>query len=275
MIQQAAEVAHSELRQISLSAFRDLLRGNRYTGHTAGICAGLLQTNLVILPKEYSADFEAFCQKNPKPCPLIAQSASGEIKFSDADDELDLRYDVPLYHVHENGKHTGITSDIRDFWREDFVAFAIGCSFSFERALIEAGITLRHIEQDKTVPMFRTSLQTTRVGQFYGPVVVSMRPIAKEQVERVVSISGAFPHAHGAPLHVGDPAEIGIKDFAQPDWGDAVDILENEVPVFWGCGVTTQLALANAKPNLAITHAPGAMLILNAHDDARENNKTN
>lgn len=274
MILQSSQIPFSELRKLSLGQFREVLRQNAYSGHTAGICAGRLQANLVVLPERYAADFESFCQKNPKPCPLVARAEVGVLNFGNSDHDLDLRFDLPKYRIHQNGRFAQEVQDIFNLWQDDLVGFAIGCSFSFERALLAAGFSLRHIDEDKTVPMYRTTLETRRAGAFDGPIVVSMRPIPRERIEEVITICERFPHAHGAPLHVGSPAEIGILDLDQPDWGEVVTIHKNEVPVFWGCGVTTQLAISQAKPDIAITHAPGAMLILDVSDTGTVETKT-
>lgn len=263
---QSSQIPFSELREMSLEQFRQVLRRNEYSGHTAGLCAGRLQANLVVLPERYAAEFETFCKINPKPCPLVAVAKAGVLNFGNSDPDLDLRFDLPNYRIHQDGNFAQEVQDLFDLWQDDFVSFAIGCSFSFERALLTVDFSLRHIDEEKTVPMYRTNLETRKAGAFDGPIVVSMRPIPRDRIEEVITICERFPHAHGTPLHVGSPAEIGIRDIDQPDWGEAVAIHENEVPVFWGCGVTTQLAISRAKPDFAITHAPGAMLILDASD---------
>lgn len=259
---------HSDLSGAEAEVVKGAIRRNDYSGHTAGLCAGLLQCNLVILPAAFAEDFRAFCRNNPIPCPLLGVSEPGRPQIAALGEGMDLRTDLPLYRVYERGRCTEEQRDIRDLWRPDFVAFAIGCSFTFEDALMAAGIEMRHVEENVTVPMFRTGIPTTPSGAFHGPTVVSMRPIKREEVERVREISAAYPHAHGAPLHVGDPAEIGIGDLSRPDWGHAVSIRADEVPVYWGCGVTTQVAIANACPEICITHAPGAMLITGISDCA-------
>ncbi|MEP0189956.1 MAG: putative hydro-lyase [Erythrobacter sp.] len=249
-----------------MEKFRSVLRRNAYAGHTAGLCPGLLQTNLVILPKKYALDFETYCRLNPKPCPLIARTDVGALSFDSFDHNLDLRYDLPKFRTYSKGEFTTELRDISGLWQNNFVSFALGCSFSFENALQQSGISVRHIDENKTVPMYRTNLTTSRAGIFHGPVVVSMRPIPRDRVEQTIAICDTFPHAHGAPLHVGDPTAIGISDICQPEWGESVKVHEGDVPVFWACGVTTHLALSHAKPDVAITHAPGAMLILSMSD---------
>ncbi|MBT8153421.1 putative hydro-lyase [Epibacterium ulvae] len=266
MSETAAQISYSEAQELSLHALRDALRFDSYTGHTAGLCAGRLQCNLVILPNSYAADFRNFCDRNPKACPLVAVSEPGQPYLPSLDSDVDLRRDVPLFHLYRNGQFDLKLFNIETLWQEDLTAFAIGCSFSFERALLAAGIPLRHHALQRNVPMFQTTVHCVPSGAFSGPVVVSMRPVREEDLAQVVRICEAYPHAHGAPFHIGDPKEIGISDISAPDWGDATPIKDGEVPVFWGCGVTTQVALATAAPELAITHAPGAMLILNTDD---------
>ncbi len=259
-------VGYSHVQGMSLPAFRETLRANRYDGHTAGLCPGLLQCNLVILPAEFAQDFQDFCDNNPVSCPLIAMSKVGEPNFASFDGAVDLRRDLPAYHLYRGGAFDRKLTDISAIWQKDWVAFGIGCSFSFEQALGAAGVVPRHILENKNVPMYRTHIAAKPAGAFSGPTVVSMRAIREQDLPEVIRICQDFPHAHGAPLHVGDPAEIGITDISSPDWGDATTILPGEVPAFWGCGVTTQVAIANAKPEFAVTHAPGAMVILNVDD---------
>lgn len=252
---------HSSMMRAATDKVRSIIRQNRYDGHTAGLCEGLLQCNLVILPQTYAADFRAFCEENSVFCPLLAQSEVGQFSIHTLGPDIDLRTDLPLYNIYENGTLAGTKRDISEYWRDDFVAFAVGCSFTFERALLSAGIAMRHIEENVTVPMYRTTIQTRQLGAFGGCAVASMRPIKESDVEKVKNICKAYPHAHGEPIHAGDPAHIGITDIHTPNWGAAVTIEVGEIPVFWGCGVTTQVAITNAAPALCITHAPGAMLI--------------
>lgn len=261
-----AKLRHADLAPLAVAEVRQAMRDNRYAGPTAGLCAGRLQCNMVILPARYGADFQRFCAENPVFCPLMGSSEPGVPHIPQLGTEIDLRHDLPLFFVYRPGQMVERCQDIAALWREDFQAFAIGCSFTFEHALMRAGIGMRHIEEDVTVPMYRTDIATAASGVFSGPAVVSMRPIREEQVDRVYEICRGFPHAHGAPVHVGDPAAIGIEDVARPDWGDAVTIRPGEVPVFWGCGVTSQMAVTQAAPEIAITHAPGAMLITDADE---------
>lgn len=237
--------------------------------HSAGLAAGNLQGNLVILPAAAAADFEAFCRANPQPCPLVGISKPGDPGLPALGRDIDIRRDLAGYRVWHDGRLAAEVSDVSDLWQDDMISFAIGCSFSFEAALIEAGIGLRHIDEGQNVSMYVTSIQTKPAGPFSGPMVVSMRPLKPEQVAEATRITAGAPNAHGAPVHAGDPAAIGISDIAKPDFGDVTRIEPGEVPVFWACGVTPQMALQAAKLPLAITHRPGAMLVTDLPLDAK------
>ncbi|MES0882706.1 putative hydro-lyase [Roseibium sp. SCP14] len=251
----------SDLSGMDTFSQREAIRSGHYCGHTAGLAKGRLQCNLAILPGEFADDFLAFCRLNPKACPLAGVSEAGTPFVARLGENVDIRTDAALYNVYRNGTLESQVQDLNDLWREDLVAFAIGCSFTFENALRRAGIGMRHIDCNVTVPMFRTSIETTASGPFGGGMVVSMRPIPIERVNEVQAICRKYPLAHGAPVHVGAPKAIGITDLNRPDWGEAVCVREDEVPVFWACGVTPQAAIMRAKLPLSITHAPGAMLI--------------
>ncbi|MCV2866301.1 putative hydro-lyase [Defluviimonas sp. WL0075] len=240
---------------------REKIRSGSYSGPTSGLCPGRLQANIVILPRDLAEDFLNYCLANPRPCPLVGLGDAGDPYLRDLGDDLDIRTDVSRYVVHRDGVAIEEHTDIRALWQPNFVTFALGCSFTFENALIATGIPMRHIEAGTTVPMFRTNVSTVPNAVFGSDLVVSMRPIAKERLADVRAICDRYPFAHGAPVHVGDPSEIGIRDVGQPDWGDPSDIREGEVCAFWACGVTTQMALAAARVPFAITHKPGAMLI--------------
>lgn len=240
---------------------RKLARTKGFDGQTAGQAPDYLQGNVVILPLEYAADFLQFCLNNPKPCPLIGVSKPGEIGLPGLGADIDIRSDVPKYRIHKNGGFEAEVSDISDCWRDDLVTFVLGCSFTFEEALESEGYKVRHIEQGKNVPMFRSTIKTIPGGIFSGPVVVTMRPYKADNIPAVFDICSRYPHAHGSPLYWGDPSQIGISDLQKPDYGEPVDISEGEVPVFWACGVTPQAAIQAAKPSLCITHAPGCMLV--------------
>jgi uncharacterized protein YcsI (UPF0317 family) len=237
------------------------IRTGAFTGPTSGLAPGNVQANLVILPKALAHDFLRFAQANPKPCPVLAVSEAGDPHFPTLGADLDIRTDLPLYRVWRNGELVAEPTDVRDVWRDDLVSFAIGCSFSFEEALIEDGIEVRHIACDTNVPMYRTNIQCVPAGVFSGPLVVSMRPLKPADAIRAVQITTRFPSVHGAPVHLGFPELIGISDVGKPDYGDAVPIAADEMPVFWACGVTPQAVIAQVRPEFCITHAPGSMLI--------------
>jgi uncharacterized protein YcsI (UPF0317 family) len=228
---------------------------------TAGVANGFVQGNLAILPEKLAAPFHRFCQLNPKPCPIIGMSDAGDPRIPSLGLDLDLRTDLPRYRVWRDGEVAEEPTDIMAHWRDDLVAFVIGCSFSFEEALLADGIPIRHIERGVRVPMYRTNIACASVGPFAGPMVVSMRPLKPKDAIRAVQITSRFPSVHGAPVHLGHPQGIGIADIAKPDYGDAVPVEADEIPVFWACGVTPQSVIAAAKLPFAITHAPGLMLV--------------
>lgn len=234
------------------------------TGPTADLAPGHVQGNLVVLPRAYAADFALFCQRNPKPCPLLAVGNPGDPGLPAMGEDIDIRTDVPRYRVFRDGELVDEPTDVRAMWRDDLVSFLLGCSFSFEQAMIEAGLPIRHIEQRCNVPMYRTSVPTAAAGVFSGPLVVSMRPLKPADAIRAVQVTSRFPAVHGAPVHFGDPSQIGIRDIGRPDYGDPVAIGPGEVPVFWACGVTPQAAVAQARPDICITHSPGCMLVTDA-----------
>ena len=227
---------------------------------TAGMCAGYAQANLVILPPEYAADFEEYTRLNPFPCPVLEIVKGSPITHA-MGEGASLVTDIPRYRVYENGVFTKELTDASAYWKEGYVGFLIGCSFSFEEALLAAGIPVRHIEQGCNVPMFKTSIATKKAGPFEGPMVCSMRPMTPEQARRAYEITAAMPNVHGAPVQIGHPEAIGVADVMKPDYGDPVEIREGEIPVFWPCGVTPQAAVENAQPPRVITHAPGHMFI--------------
>lgn len=242
-------------------AVRLACRRGEIAANTAGLAKGFVQGNLAILPKALADEFLRFCQRNPKPCPVIGMSEPGDPAIPTLADDLDIRTDLPRYRVWRSGELVDEPTDIRRWWRDDLVAFVIGCSFSFEEPLLAAGVPLRHIETGATVPMYRTNVACAPAGRFAGPMVVSMRPLTPADAIRAVQITSRFPAVHGGPVHVGLPHLIGIRDIGKPDWGDAVEVRSDELPVFWACGVTPQAVIAAAKPDFAITHAPGAMLV--------------
>lgn len=240
---------------------REKIRRGELTGPTAGLCPGYAQANLVVLPKALAYDFLLFAQRNPKSCPLLEVTDTGDRRLHNIAKDADIATDLPRYRVWEHGKLVGEYTDVSAFWREDLVSFLIGCSFSFEDDLLQAGVPVRHIEEGRNVPMFLTNIPCEPAGVFHGNMVVSMRPMPPEQVVRSAVITADMPRVHGAPVHIGDPAVIGISDITKPDFGDSVTIHPGEVPVFWPCGVTPQAAVMASKPDFVITHAPGHMLI--------------
>ncbi len=242
-------------------AARQLIRRGGHVGPTSGLAPGYVQGNLAILPHRLAEDFMRFCQLNPKPCPLIGISAPGDWRLPALGEDLDIRTDLPRYRVWRDGAIADEPTDLLRWWRDDLVVFAIGCSHSFEQALIEDGIELRHFTRNCTVPMYRTNIETVPAGSFHGPLVVSMRPMKAADAIRAVQITTRFPSVHGAPVHLAKPEAIGIKDINKPDWGDPVPINDDEIPVFWACGVTPQSVIMAVKPDFCITHYPGAMLM--------------
>lgn len=264
----AMTIAHEVISRWPPARIREAIRAGRYRSHTAGLGTGFLQANLAIMPVEYALDFMRYCQRNPKPCPLVGVSETGDPSLPTLGSGIDIRTDVPTYNVYRDGVLADSVHSLLDLWQDDFVTFALGCSFTFESALVQAGVRVWHLEHDTTVPMFRTRIPTVQAGPFRGPMVVSMRPIKKEHVDLVVAISRKYPLAHGAPVHAGDPSEIGIADIGRPDWGDPAPVADGEVPVFWACGVTPQAAIAQARLPICITHKPGHMLITDVGEDA-------
>jgi uncharacterized protein YcsI (UPF0317 family) len=243
-------------------------RNQGFTGQTSGLADGFAQANLVVLPAAAAADFHEFCRRNPKPCPLLDITDPGDPVPSRLAADADLRTDLPRYRVWKNGELTEEVADISDLWRDDFVSFLIGCSFTFEAALLRAGLSVRHIEQGVNVPMFRTNRPCESAGVFRGPLVVSMRPFKPADAIRAVQITSRYPAVHGAPVHLGLPRDLGIADLAKPDYGDAVPVAADELPVFWACGVTPQAVLAAARLPLAITHSPGCMFVTDVRDES-------
>lgn len=240
---------------------RQAIRSGQHTGHTSGLAQDHVQGNVVVLPADLAGDFLRFCQRNARACPLLAVSDVGQPLLPGLGADLDIRTDVPRYRVWRNGELVEEVTDISALWRDDLVTFVIGCSFSFEQALLDSGVPLRHVAQGRNVAMYRSNRPTEPAGPFGGPLVVSMRPLRAADAIRAVQITSRFPAVHGAPIHLGAPELIGIQDLSTPDYGDAVDVMPDELPVFWACGVTPQAALAQARPAFCITHAPGAMLI--------------
>jgi uncharacterized protein YcsI (UPF0317 family) len=247
---------------------RKLIREGIYSGQTSGMCAGYAQANLVVLPAEYAYDFLLFTQRNPKSCPVLEVSDRGSRQLSLIAPGADIARDIPKYRLYREGVLEGEYTDVTPFWQDDLVSFLIGCSFSFESELLTADVRVRHIEENRNVPMYITNIDCVPAGIFHGKMVVSMRPFPPDQVIKAVVITSSMPRVHGTPVHIGDPALIGIRDIHKPDFGDRVTIRFGETPVFWACGVTPQSVIKNAKPRIAITHAPGHMLITDIKNTA-------
>lgn len=241
------------------AAVRAAIRRGELDGPTAALAPGFTQANLVVLPEADAFDFLRFCLANPRPCPVLEVLEPGSTEPRATAPGADLRVDLPRYRVYRRGEL--VAEPVQVEWRDDLVAFLIGCSFTFERALLAAGLPVRHIEQGVNVPMYRTSIACRPAGRFSGPLVVSMRPMTPAQAVRATEITARFESTHGAPVHIGDPSALGVLDLAAPDYGDAVEVREGEVPVFWACGVTPQAVAAASRPELMITHAPGHMFI--------------
>ena len=246
---------------------RQQIREGKWRQPTAGLAPGYVQTNLVILPQALAFDFLLFAQRNPKPCPVIEVTDVGSPEPRRSAPGADLRTDVPRYCIYRDGQLAGEVTDLASVWRDDLVSFLLGCSFTFESALVQAGVPVRHIEEGRNVPMFTTNIPCDPAGVFQGPLVVTMRPIPAALVARAIQITGRYPGVHGSPVHIGNPAEIGIRDLAKPDFGDAVTIRPGEVSVFWACGVTPQAVAMQARPPLMLTHAPGHMFITDLRNE--------
>ena len=246
---------------------RAAIRGGEWTGPTAGLAPGFVQANLVVLPEADAFAFLRFCLRNPKPCPILEVCEPGSPEPVGYAAGADLRTDLPGYRVWRDGEVAEERGDVRELWRDDLVAFLIGCSFTFERALLAEGLPIRHVEQGVNVPMYRTSRECEPAGRFSGPLVVSMRPMTPEQAIRATQITSRYGPVHGGPVHIGSPEVIGIEDIGAPDYGDPVEIRDGELPVFWACGVTPQAVAVASKPELMITHAPGHMFVTDLRDE--------
>jgi uncharacterized protein YcsI (UPF0317 family) len=255
-----------DLRKATGAEVRDACRRGEWTGPTPGLAPGYVQANLVILPREWAFDFLLFCQRNPKPCPLLDVTEPGDPVPHAVAPTGNLQTDLPAYRIWRDGELVEEPTDLMRHWREDLVSFVIGCSFTFENALLVAEIPVRHIEQNRNVPMYRTNIPCRAGGRFSGPLVVSMRPLIPRHAIAATKICARYSRAHGSPVHFGDPEIIGIKDVHKPDFGDPVAIQPGEVPVFWACGVTPQAALMQARPPFAITHKPGHMFLTDIED---------
>jgi uncharacterized protein YcsI (UPF0317 family) len=256
----------ADLRHATGADVRKAARLGELTGPTPGLALGHVQANLVIVPRDLAFDFLLFCVRNPKPCPVLDVTEPGDAEPKGIAPGADLRTDLPCYHVYRDGEVVDAPTHIRHYWRDDLVAFLLGCSFTFENALLQAGLPVRHIEMNRNVPMYRTNRPCAAAGRFNGPLVVSMRPMSLEQAVQATKICASFPQSHGTPVHVGDPAELGIRDISRPDYGDPVDFRPGEVAVFWACGVTPQAVAVASKLPFLITHKPGHMFVSDARD---------
>lgn len=249
--------SHHRLRPAEV---RKLIREGKLSVPTSGFSAGYMQGNLAILPEAFATDFMRYCFRNPKSCPVLGIGEPGNPALASLGD-IDIRTDIARYRVFRDGIADGEVATLHDVWRDDLVAFVLGCSFSFESALLRAGITVPHIAAGRNAPMYVTNIPTRTAGPFGGPLVVSMRAFSPADAIQAIVLSERYPLAHGAPVHIGDPTEIGIADIHRPDFGDTPVIGEGQIAVFWACGVTPQMAIGVAKPDLAITHKPGYMLV--------------
>jgi uncharacterized protein YcsI (UPF0317 family) len=249
------------VQQLTPKEIRILIREGKWDKPTAGLAMGFAQANLVILPQRYAFDFLLFCQRNPKPCPLLEVLEPGKFLTEFLASDADIRTDIPRYNIYRKGNLEATVKKIENLWKSDFATFLLGCSFSFEEALLRSKIPIRHIEENKNVPMYITKIPCKPAGVFHGPMVVSMRSIPIDKVTKAVQITSRYASVHGGPVHIGDPSKIGIRDLNKPDFGDSVMIKKGEVPVFWACGVTPQAVVMKTKSDLCITHAPGHMFI--------------
>ncbi len=252
---------HQRMGRTAPKEIRRLIRKGEWDKPTAGLAMGYAQANLVILPQRYAFDFLLFCQRNPKPCPLLEVLEPGKYRTPFLASDADIRTDIPRYNIYRKGRLEARVKTIDSYWDDDLVTFLLGCSFSFEEALIRSKVPVRHIEEKKNVPMYVTNIPCQPAGALHGPLVVSMRPLPPDKVVRATQITSRYASVHGSPIQIGNPSEIGIKNLKRPEFGDAVTIKRGEVPVFWACGVTPQAVVMESKPELCITHAPGHMFV--------------
>ena len=251
---------------ISPQELRQLIRSRTWTTPTSGSASGYLQANLVMLPADEAFNFLLFCVRNPKPCPILDVPEPGQTEPIIAAG-ADLRTDLPRYKIFENGEFKTDVDDVSEVFDANMVSFLLGCSFSFENAMIAAGLPIRNMEEDKNVSMYITNKPCIPAGPFSAQLVVTMRPMTPGQAVRAVQVTTRFHLTHGAPIHLGDPREIGINNLDQPEFGDPVTIKTGEIPVFWACGVTSQLAATSVPLPRVITHAPGHMFVSDLRDE--------
>ncbi|MDR3320986.1 MAG: putative hydro-lyase [Synergistaceae bacterium] len=254
------------LERASAAEVRSIVRRGEWVSPTSGLSLGSVQANMIILPRDWAYDFLLFAARNPRACPILDVTEAGDPEPRLIAPGADVRVDLPKYRVWRSGELVGEPTDIVSEWRNDLVAFMIGCSFSFESALLDSGIGMRHIEEGVNVPMYLTNVPCVPAGRFSGHMVMSMRPIPHRDVPRAVACTARFPSVHGSPLHIGEPSAIGVSDINRPDFGDPVTIKSGETPVFWACGVTPQAAVMKSRPPFAITHAPGYMFVSDKRD---------
>ncbi|MDQ6526645.1 putative hydro-lyase [Nocardioides sp. LHD-245] len=254
--------------RLDAGALRQVIREERWTDTTIGLGLGQLQANLAIVPKEDAYDFLLFCQRNPKPVPLLEVLDVGSPIVREIAADADVRTDLPRYRVFRNGELESEPLNLVDVWEDDAVGFLLGCSLTFEQAMLAAGLPLRHIEADTPAPVYITDRQCAPAGKFSGPMVVSMRPIPADQVARAVQVTSRYPWGHGAPVHVGDPAALGIADLSAVDFGHAPNMKDGDIPVFWGCGITPQLAVESARPRYTFTHYAQHMFVSDRSSEA-------
>lgn len=264
----AEDISRHALAHAHPKEVRALIRQGKWRLPTAGLCQGRVQANLVILPRDLAYDFLLFAQRNPKPCPLLEVTEPGSTEPVQTAPGADLGRDLPRYRIYRHGQLEAEVTDLDAIWQEDLVSFLLGCSFTFETAMLRAGVPVRHLEEGKNVPMYITTQPCQPAGIFQGPLVVSMRPIPPSLISRAIQATARFPAAHGGPVQVGDPLSLGIRDLTRPDFGDPVTIRPGEMPLFWACGVTPQAVAMKAKPSLMITHAPGHMFVTDLEDEA-------
>ena len=251
---------------LSLDEVRARIRSAEYAGTTSGVARGHVQANLVVLPEDYAFDFLRFCVRNPKPCPILEVTDAGSPEPTVMAPGADLRTDLPRYRIYEKGRLVDEPTDIRSYWRDDLVCFLIGCSFTFETALLAAGLRIAHLEEGRNVPIYVTNRPCVPSGPFAGPMVVSMRPYRADEIPLVVATSGRYPTMHGAPVHIGAPDALSVRDLQNPEFGEPVSVAEDQMPVFWACGVTPQAVAMDVGPPLMITHSPGHMFVTDRLD---------
>jgi uncharacterized protein YcsI (UPF0317 family) len=252
---------------LNAQELRAAIRRREWTEETVGLALGHLQLNLAVVPKSKAYDMLLFCTRNPAPCPVLEVTEPGSPLLRTLAKGADLRTDIPKYRVYKHGELVAETTDITEWWRDDFVGFLLGCSLTFENAMLKAGLPLRHLEANTRIPVYISGIECEPAGEFSGPMVVSMRPIPAHLVPRAVQVTTRYARAHGAPIHIGDPAAIGIKDLDRVDFGDPPVMRPGDVPCFWACGITPQAVAMRVKPDILISHAPEHMFVSDLRDE--------